>query len=96
MVLSQISNKFHRLQQITKQEKLNVQLRQTRKNDYDILIFLDIHVFFFCVHIYIYIYIYIYILFCDCKYPIFRKYTLQSLHEHKSGFQVLIESLSFI
>ena len=50
MVLSQISNKFHRLQQITKQEKLNVQLRQTRKNDYDILIFLDIHVFFFCVH----------------------------------------------
>ena len=55
MVLSQISNKFHRLQQITKQEKLNVQLRQTRKNDYDILIFLDIHVFFFCVHIYIYI-----------------------------------------
>ena len=39
----------------------------------------------------------------DYKYPMFCKKTLQSLHEHKSGFQVLmtclnslIESISFI
>ena len=47
MVLSQISNKFYRFQQITKQGKVNVQLKETGKNDYDILIFLDIYVFLY-------------------------------------------------
>ena len=47
MVLSQISNKFYRFQQITKQGKVNEQLKETGKNDYDILIFLDIYVFLY-------------------------------------------------
>ena len=47
MVLSQISNKFHRFQLITKQGKVNVQLKANGKNDYDILIFLDIYVFLY-------------------------------------------------
>ena len=42
MVLSQISNKFNRFQQITKPGKLNVQCKANGKNDYDILIFLGI------------------------------------------------------
>ena len=65
MVLSKISNKFYRFQQITKQGKVNVQLKETGKNDYDILIFLDIYVF-----------LYTYVFFCflaDNKYPIFCK-----------------------
>ena len=59
MVLSQISNKFHRFQQITKQGKVNVQRKANRKNDYDILIFLDIYVFLF---LYMYYYYYYYLL----------------------------------
>ena len=47
MVLSQISNKFHRFQLITKQGKANVQLKANGKKDYDILIFLDIYVFLY-------------------------------------------------
>ena len=39
MVLSQISNKFHRFQQITKQGKVTVQRKGKGKNDYDILVF---------------------------------------------------------
>ena len=69
MVLSQNSNKFHKLKQITKQRKVNIQHRVKEKNDYDILIFRD-------------------------KYPIFCKQTLQSLHKHKSGVQVLITCLN--
>ena len=30
----------------------------------------------------------------DYKHPMFCKYTLQSLHEHKSGFQVLMTRLN--
>ena len=72
MVLNQISNKFHKFQQITKQGKEMHNVRQTGIN-------------------------------ADYKYSMFCKLTLQSLHEHKSGFQVLmiclnllIESISFI
>ena len=40
MVLSQISNKFHKFQQITKQGKEMYNVRQTRKNaDYKYPIF---------------------------------------------------------
>ena len=72
MVLSQISNKFHKFQPITKPGKEIYNVRQTGKN-------------------------------VDYKYPIFCKQTLQSLNEHKSGFQLLMtclnslmESISFI
>ena len=47
MVLSQILNKFHSFQLITKQGKVNVQLKANGKNDYDILIFLNIYVFLY-------------------------------------------------
>ena len=48
MVISQILNKLHKFKQITKQGKANVQRKwQTEKNNYDILIFLDIYVFLF-------------------------------------------------
>ena len=47
MVLSQISNKVHRFQQITKQVEVNVQRKANGKNDYDILVFRDIYVFSF-------------------------------------------------
>ena len=43
----QISNKFHRFQQITKQGKVSIQRKANGKNDYDILIFLEIYVFSF-------------------------------------------------
>ena len=46
MVLSQVSNKLHKLQQITKQGKVNVQRKANGKNNYGILIFLNIYVFF--------------------------------------------------
>ena len=47
MVPSQISNKFHRFQQTTKQGKVNVQRKENGKSDYDILIFLDTYVFLY-------------------------------------------------
>ena len=53
MALSQISNKLHKFQQITKQGKVNVQRKANRKNNYDILIFLDIYVFLY-THMYYY------------------------------------------
>ena len=62
MVLNQISNKFHRFQQITKQGKVNVQRKANGKNDYDILIFLDIYVFLFIYMYYYYYYYYYYLL----------------------------------
>ena len=65
MVLSQISNKFHKFQQITKQGKEMYNVRQTGIN-------------------------------ADYKYPMFCKQTLQSLHEHKSGFQVLMTCLTVL
>ena len=57
MVLSQISNKLHKFQQITKQGKVNVQRKANGKNNYDILIFLNMYVF-----LYTYIYYYYYFL----------------------------------
>ena len=59
MVLSQVSNKFHKFQQITKQGKEMHNVRQTGIN-------------------------------ADYKYSMFCKLALQSLHEHKSGFQILM------
>ena len=59
MVLSQVSNKFHKFQQITKQGKEMHNVRQTGIN-------------------------------ADYKYSMFCKLALQSLYEHKSGFQVLM------
>ena len=52
MVLSQISNKFHRFQQITKRKckwKVNVQRKAWRYSDFsrDICVFVYIYVFFF-------------------------------------------------
>ena len=48
MVLSQISNKFHRFQQITREGKeVNVQHNANGKNNYDILLFLGIYVFLY-------------------------------------------------
>ena len=65
MVLSQISNKLHKFQQITKQGKVNAQRKANGKNNYDILIFLDIYVFlyismyyYYCYHYYYYYYYY--------------------------------------
>ena len=51
MVLSQIANKLHKFQQITKQGGVNVQHKANGKNNYDILIFLDM-----CVFLYTYMY----------------------------------------
>ena len=61
-------------------------VRQTGKNDYDIMIFRDM---------YIPLYTYTYF-FSDYKYPTFFKQTWQSLYEHKSGFQVLISCLNLL
>ena len=49
MVLSQISNKFHRFQQIAKQGKVNVQRKAWRYSDFSwhICVFVYIYVFFF-------------------------------------------------
>ena len=47
MVISQISNKFRRFQQITKQGKVNVQRNPNGKKYYDILISLDVYVFLY-------------------------------------------------
>ena len=66
MVLSQISNKFHRSQKITKQGKVNVQRKANGKNDYDILIFLDVYAFL-CT------YMYFFFLYAGYKYPVFCK-----------------------
>ena len=81
MILSQNSNKFHKLKRITKQGKVNVQHKVNWKNDYHIRIFLNISVVFLGF-------------LADYKYPIFCKWTLQSLHKHKSDFQVLITCLT--
>ena len=58
-VLSQILNKFYRFQQIANQGKVNVQRQPNRKNNCDILIFLDIYVFS------------VFFFFAGYKYPIF-------------------------
>ena len=57
MVLSEISDKLHKFQQITKQRKVNVQRKANGKNNFDILIFLGIYVF-------LYTYMYYYFFFC--------------------------------
>ena len=60
MVLSQISDKLNKVQQITKQGKVNVQRKANGKNNYDILTFVDIHVFLYtCMYCYYY-----YFFFC--------------------------------
>ena len=86
MILSQISNKFHRFQQITNQGKVNVQ----RKANGIKRLYSD-----FARHVCIFVYIYVFFFFAGYKYPIFCKKTLQSLHEHKSGFQVLVKITGF-
>ena len=84
MVLSQISNKVHRFQQITKQRKVNVQRKANGKNNYDILIFLDIYVF--CIHICIIIII---IIFADYKYPMFCIQTILYTNKVYHGMVIL-------
>ena len=58
-----ISNKLHKFQQITKQGKVNVQRKANGKNNYDILIFLNIYVFLY-TYMYMYYYYYYYFFFC--------------------------------
>ena len=65
MVLSQISNKFHRFQQITKQGRVNIQRKRNWKKR---LSYSD-----FPRHICIFIYIYVLFFFTGCKYPLFCK-----------------------
>ena len=60
MILSQNSNKFHKLKRITKQGKVNVQHKVNWKDDYHIRIFLNISVVFWGF-------------LADYKYPIFCK-----------------------
>ena len=67
MVLSQISNKLHKFQQITKQGKVNVQGKANGKNNFDFLK----HI---CIFVYIYLLLLLLLLFfADYKYLMFCK-----------------------